>query len=64
MDVRGLKDAAGNSLFEDMIQVAKTQGSGKVEYVWRNPATNAVETKHTLVQRVGDVLLGVGYYTK
>jgi cytochrome c len=64
MDVRGLKDAAGYSLFEDMISVAKTKGSGTVQYVWRNPATNAVETKHSLIQRVGDVLLGVGYYTK
>jgi cytochrome c len=64
MDVRGMKDAAGNPLFEDMISIAKKQGSGTVEYVWRNPATNAVESKHTLVQRVGDVLLGVGYYTK
>jgi len=64
MDVRGLKDAAGNSFYEDMISMAKTKGSGTVEYVWRNPATNAVESKHTLIQRVGDVLLGVGYYTK
>ena len=64
MDVRGMKDAAGNPLFEDMISVAKTKGNGTVEYVWRNPATNAVETKHSLIQRVGDVLLGVGYYTK
>ena len=64
MDVRGLKDAAGNPLFEDMIRIAKTKGNGTVEYVWRNPATNAVETKHSLIQRVGDVLLGVGYYTK
>lgn len=64
MDVRGMKDAAGNALFEDMIAVAKTKGAGTVEYVWRNPATNAVESKHTLIQRVGDVLLGVGYYTK
>ena len=64
MDVRGMKDAAGNSLFEEMISLAKTKGSGTVEYVWRNPATNAVETKHSLIQRVGDVLLGVGYYTK
>jgi cytochrome c len=64
MDVRGMKDAAGNPLFEDMISIAKTKGSGSVEYVWRNPATNAVESKHTLIQRVGDVLLGVGYYTK
>jgi cytochrome c len=64
MDVRGMKDAAGNPLFEDMINIAKTKGVGAVEYVWRNPATNAVETKHTLIERVGDVLLGVGYYTK
>ncbi|NVO05992.1 MAG: cache domain-containing protein [Rhodoferax sp.] len=64
MDVRGMKDAAGNNLFEDMITLAKTKGSGTVEYVWRNPATNAVESKHSLIQRVGDVLLGVGYYTK
>jgi cytochrome c len=64
MDVRGMKDAAGNPLFEDMIAIARNSGSGNVDYVWRNPATNAVEAKHTLIQRVGDVLLGVGYYTK
>jgi len=64
MDVRGMRDAAGHALFEDMITVAKTRGSGMVDYMWRNPATNAVEAKHTLVQRVGDVLLGVGYYTR
>ena len=29
-----------------------------------SPATNAVEQKHTLIQRVDDVLLGVGYYTR
>lgn len=64
MDVRGLRDAAGLPLFETMITVAKKAGSGTVEHMWRNPATNAVESKHTLVRRVGDVLLGVGYYTK
>jgi cytochrome c len=64
MDVRGMKDAAGNPLFEQMIDLARNTGSGSVDYVWRNPATNAVESKHTLIQRVGDVLLGVGYYTK
>ena len=64
MDVRGLRDAAGNPLFEYMIKVAKNAGNGTVEHMWRNPATNAVESKHTLVQRVGDVMLGVGYYTK
>ena len=64
MDVRGMKDAAGTPLFENMIALARKDGIGTVEYVWRNPATNAVESKHTLIQRVGDVLLGVGYYTR
>lgn len=64
IDVRGLNDAAGKPLFKEMIALAKQKGGGTVDYVWRNPATNAIEQKHTLIQRVGDVLLGVGYYTK
>lgn len=64
VDVRNLTDAAGKPLFKEMIALAKIKSSGTVDYVWRNPATNAVESKHTLIQRVGDVLLGVGYYTK
>jgi len=62
-DVREVRDAAGEPLFQEMIELAKKDGSGSVDYVWRNPATNAVEQKHTLIRRVGDVLLGVGYYT-
>ena len=64
VDVREVSDAAGMPLFKQMIALAKEKGSGTVEYVWRNPATNAVEQKHTLIQRVDDVLLGVGYYSK
>lgn len=63
-DVRNITDAAGKPLFKEMIALAKQKGSGTIDYVWRNPATNAIETKHTLIQRVGSVLLGVGYYTK
>jgi cytochrome c len=64
VDVRGLSDAAGKPLFKEMIALAKEKGGGTVDYVWRNPATNAIEKKHTLIQREGNVLLGVGYYTK
>ena len=64
MDVRGMRDASGKALFEEMLTLATQKGSGSVDYVWRNPATNAVESKHTLIQRVDNVLLGVGYYTK
>ncbi|CAN5823275.1 hypothetical protein BH11PSE12_BH11PSE12_23540 [soil metagenome] len=63
-DTRKLHDAAGKPLFQNMIALAKKKGSGKVDYVWRNPATNAVESKHSLIQRVDDVLVGVGYYAK
>ena len=64
VDVRSVTDAAGKPLFREMIELARQQGSGTIDYVWRNPATNAVEQKHTLIQRVDDVLLGVGYYTR
>lgn len=64
VDVRALSDAAGKPLFKEMIALAKQKGGGTVDYVWRNPATNAIEQKHSLIQRVGNVLLGVGYYTK
>lgn len=64
MDVRGLRDAAGKPLIEEMIAIAKEKGSGTVDYVWRNPATNAVEHKFSLIRRVDDLVLGVGYYTK
>lgn len=64
MDARGLRDAAGKPLVAEMITLAKQKGSGTVDYVWRNPATNAVEPKHSLIQRYNDVLVGVGYYTR
>lgn len=64
MDVRGMRDAAGKPLFEEMIILAKEKGAGAVDYVWRNPATNAVEPKHSLIKRVDDLLLGVGYYAR
>ncbi len=63
VDVREITDAAGTPLFKQMIELAKDKGIGSVDYVWRNPATNAVEKKHTLIRRVDDVLLGVGYYS-
>ena len=64
VDVRDMTDAAGKPFFKEMITLAKTKGTGTVDYVWRNPATNGIEQKHSHITRVGDVLLGVGYYTK
>jgi cytochrome c len=63
-NVDKLKDAEGKFIVRDMIKLAKEQGSATYDYVWRNPADNKVEDKHSLIQRVGQYVIGVGYYTK
>jgi len=57
-----MTDAEGKLLVREMIQIAKTRGQGRVDYVWLNRADNHVEHKRSLVQRVGDHIVGVGYY--
>lgn len=59
-----LRDVEGHALVRDMIKLAKTKGEGTVDYVWRNPVTNAVERKRSFVRREGKIMLGVGYYTE
>lgn len=61
-DAIGLRDAAGHALVADMIDKLKTADEASVDYVWRNPVTNAVEKKRSYVRRVGDSMIGVGHY--
>ena len=64
LDVKDLRDAAGKPIIQDMMAIVKEKGSGMYDYVWRNPANNKVEPKHSYIERVDDYLVGVGYYTK
>lgn len=61
-DALNLHDVEGHALIQDMIDQARSKGTGVVDYVWRNPVTNAVERKRSFIQRVDNSLLGVGYY--
>ncbi len=61
-DASSLHDVEGHPLVQDMIELAKTKGEGTVDYVWRNPVTNAVEQKRTFIRREQDSLIGVGFY--
>jgi len=63
-DASALRDVEGHALVKDMIKLAKSKGEGTVDYVWRNPVTNAVERKRSFVRREGKIMLGVGYYTE
>jgi cytochrome c len=48
----------------NLIQVARAQGQGWSEYVWRNPCTGRRETKISYVIKVGDLVVGVGAYLR
>jgi len=57
-----MTDAEGKPLVREMIAVAQRKGQGRVDYIWLNRADNRVEHKRSLVQQVGDHIVGVGYY--
>ncbi|HJW25512.1 MAG TPA: cache domain-containing protein [Rhodocyclaceae bacterium] len=63
-DASELRDVEGHALIKEMMELAKSKGEGTVDYVWRNPLTNAVEKKRTFVKRANGALVGVGYYTE
>ena len=57
-----IKDANGVYIVKSFIEVAKGKGKGWVDYKWPNNITKAVEPKSTYVEKVDDVLIGVGIY--
>ena len=63
-DASELHDVEGHPLIREMIELAKSKGEGTVDYVWRNPVTNAVEKKRTFIRRENGSLIGVGFYSE
>ena len=58
----GLKDNEGKPMIKEMVDLAKTKGSGWVDFKWPNPVTKAVESKSGYVEKVDDMLVGSGIY--
>lgn len=56
-----IKDADGKFIVKGLIEVAN-KGKGWFDYKWPNGVTKAVEHKSTYVEKVEDVLIGVGIY--
>lgn len=59
--VQDIPGIAGEQLVHDIVTQAE-RAPGWVEYDITNPATGAVQTKMSFVQRVGDLYLGCGVY--
>ncbi len=59
-----LKDANGKLVLPPMIEIAKTKGSGTMEYMWSNPETKKLQTKLGFVRIIPghDAFIGSGVY--
>lgn len=63
-DALDLRDPDDRAIIQEMTSILKTKSRGEIEYSWQNPVTGKVEQKHTFLQKVGNYLLGVGFYTR
>lgn len=63
-DFRKLRSADGEPIGQEMLARMNGKQSAEIDYLWRNPMTSEKELKHTLMKRVGNYIVAVGYYTK
>ncbi len=61
-DATQFKDSTGKEFGKAIIETAKTQGSGWVEYHMTNPLTKKVEPKKSWVIQVNDYVVFVGAF--
>ena len=61
-DALALHDPSGRPIIKDMIDAVAKADQAEVDYAWPNPVTGSVENKHTYLRKIGDLLVGVGYY--
>jgi len=55
-------DTEGKLFRKEIVEKAKSNGSGWVDYVYLNPETNRQEHKTTYFQKVGDIIICCGVY--
>ena len=55
-------DSEGKLFRKEIVELAKSKGSGWVDYMYLNPETNEQEHKTTYIYKVGDIILCCGAY--
>jgi signal transduction histidine kinase len=61
-NVIDVPDAAGKKFRREIIELAKSKGSGWVDYQSQNPKTKQVEQKTTYFEKSGELVLGCGVF--
>jgi len=61
---RDTRDAAGQPIGQNIMEIAMSQGEGSLDYMWLNRVNNKVEKKRSFIKRVEGFALGTGYYTR
>ncbi len=61
-DMNEIRDVYEKNFLKEMVDKAKTKGTGVVHYRWENPRTLSVEDKSSYIERVNGVVIGCGYY--
>ncbi len=58
----GARDARGRPFVDQMIRKAREHGEGWVQYEFTDPCTGQAAPKSSFVKRVGQFMVGVGFY--
>jgi signal transduction histidine kinase len=61
-DLIAVPDSEGKLFRKEIVEKAKTKGSGWVDYVYLNPETKELEHKTTYFQKEGDIIICCGAY--
>jgi signal transduction histidine kinase len=59
-----VRDVDGKYMTKEMRDVAKANGSGWVDYRFKNPKTGEIAPKSTYVEKADDLIIGCGIYRK
>ena len=62
LDVMEISDDHGMRYFQEVVEIAKSVGSGVEEYWWINPSTKHREPKNLYFEKVDDIIICSGVY--
>lgn len=63
-DLNDVPDVNGKMYRRDIMDMAKKDGKGWVDYMYKNPDNGKIESKTSYLMRVNDIVLVAGIYKK